>query len=101
MDVNAFELDADLLARLSKTLDKYTRHQGVEVTIQQADFIEMAADRLSDDLFTHRPRFYTHAILNPPYKKIRSNSEHRLALSRAGIETVTLLRLCGSRTFAT
>ena len=36
-----------------------------------------------------RPR-YTHALLNPPYKKINSNSTHRLALRRVGIETVNL-----------
>jgi adenine-specific DNA-methyltransferase len=33
---------------------------------------------------------YTHAILNPPYKKINSHSTHRLALRRIGIETVNL-----------
>ena len=33
---------------------------------------------------------YTHAILNPPYKKINSGSAHRLALREVGIETVNL-----------
>lgn len=33
---------------------------------------------------------FSHAILNPPYKKIRSESEHRLILRRLGIETVNL-----------
>jgi hypothetical protein len=33
---------------------------------------------------------YTHAILNPPYKKIRNISTYRAALSRIGIETVNL-----------
>jgi hypothetical protein len=33
---------------------------------------------------------YTHAILNPPYKKIKSDSEHRLLLRDVGIETVNL-----------
>lgn len=35
------------------------------------------------------PRF-THAILNPPYKKINTNSAHRKMLRQAGIETVNL-----------
>src|SRR4029450_12503157 len=39
--------------------------------------------------FTGEPRF-THAILNPPYKKIHSTSPHRLLLRRVGIETVNL-----------
>jgi len=33
---------------------------------------------------------YSHAILNPPYKKINGNSAHRLALRRVGIETVNM-----------
>ncbi|MEO1145999.1 MAG: Eco57I restriction-modification methylase domain-containing protein, partial [Cyanobacteria bacterium J06638_22] len=32
----------------------------------------------------------THAILNPPYKKLNSNSSHRRALRSVGIETVNL-----------
>ena len=37
-----------------------------------------------------RNRGYTHAILNPPYKKINSKSAQRLALRSVGIETVNL-----------
>ena len=33
---------------------------------------------------------FTHAIMNPPYKKINSASEHRAALRQAGIETSNL-----------
>ena len=33
---------------------------------------------------------YTHAIINPPYKKINNNSEHRKKLRKVGIETVNL-----------
>ena len=33
---------------------------------------------------------YTHAIINPPYKKISSTSEHRKVLKSLGIETVNL-----------
>ncbi len=33
---------------------------------------------------------YTHAILNPPYKKINSSSNHRKLLRQVGIETVNL-----------
>lgn len=33
---------------------------------------------------------YTHCIMNPPYKKIASSSEHRKRLHLAGIETVNL-----------
>ena len=33
---------------------------------------------------------FTHAILNPPYKKIAAGSEHRTALRAAGVETSNL-----------
>ncbi|MEN8220517.1 MAG: N-6 DNA methylase [Pseudomonadota bacterium] len=33
---------------------------------------------------------FTHVIMNPPYKKISSNSKHRKALRAASIETVNL-----------
>lgn len=33
---------------------------------------------------------FTHAILNPPYKKISAGSEHRTALRAAGVETSNL-----------
>lgn len=35
-------------------------------------------------------KHYTHCIMNPPYKKIPSSSEHRHALRSVGIETVNL-----------
>jgi adenine-specific DNA-methyltransferase len=37
-----------------------------------------------------REKRFTHAILNPPYKKINSMSRHRLLLRQVGIETVNL-----------
>lgn len=33
---------------------------------------------------------FTHCIMNPPYKKISSSSEHRRALRASGVETVNL-----------
>lgn len=33
---------------------------------------------------------YTHCIMNPPYKKIATSSDHRKALKASGIETVNL-----------
>jgi adenine-specific DNA-methyltransferase len=36
------------------------------------------------------PQFFTHAILNPPYKKISSQSRERQILTHLGIETTNL-----------
>lgn len=55
-------------------------------TIHSTDFIEDAVNNLS---FGFGNRF-THAIINPPYKKISSISAHRLLLRQVGIETVNL-----------
>src|SRR3989338_9291575 len=51
-----------------------------------ADFIEDATFSIQFDCNNR----YTHAILNPPYKKICTNSKHRKLLRMVGIETVNL-----------
>lgn len=53
--------------------------------IHNLDFIAEA----SFEIGMGAPRF-THAILNPPYKKINTDSAHRKILRQAGIETVNL-----------
>ncbi|MDS4021461.1 MAG: Eco57I restriction-modification methylase domain-containing protein [Candidatus Competibacter sp.] len=90
VEVDAFELDHALIRHLSQTLDKYNHRGGFVGNIYQEDFIHAAVDSLSGNLFSKPLERYTHAILNPPYKKINSNSAHRLALRRVGIETVNL-----------
>ena len=90
VEVDAFELDRGLIAHLSKTLDKYTQGGNFFGNIHEEDFIHAAVESLSGTLFSRPLERYTHAILNPPYKKINSQSAHRLALRRVGIETVNL-----------
>ncbi len=90
LEIDAFELDDLLYPHLTQALEKYEKYPGLSVNVRKADFIHTAADWLSGSLFAEALPKYTHAILNPPYKKIRSDSEHRAALRRAGIETVNL-----------
>jgi len=90
VEVNAFEVDDYLHPYLIQSLEEYRRYLNVESTIRHDDFIHTAVDSLSGSLFSETLPKYTHAILNPPYKKIQSNSAHRLALRRVGIETVNL-----------
>ncbi len=54
-------------------------------TIHDRDFIAEACFQIG----LGQGRF-THAILNPPYKKIANGSEHRKLLRTVGIETVNL-----------
>lgn len=81
VEATAYEIDDTLRGHLEQHLTGYSR---VKPRIIAGDYIELAtAEGLQD-------RGYTHAILNPPYKKINSRSAHRLALRSVGIETVNL-----------
>jgi adenine-specific DNA-methyltransferase len=81
VEATAYEIDDTLRAHLAQHLAGYSR---VKANIIAGDYIELAATEGLQD------RGYTHAILNPPYKKINSQSAHRLALRSVGIETVNL-----------
>lgn len=90
VELDAFEIDDSLYSYLNQTLEKYKKNSKFIPTIRNVDFIHAAADWLSGSFFAEEFQKYTHAILNPPYKKINSSSSHRLALRRVGIETVNL-----------
>lgn len=89
VELDAFEIDDALHRDLIQTFARYHRSNFFP-TVRRTDFIHAATDWLSGSLFAESFLKYTHAILNPPYKKINSNSAYRLALRRAGIETVNL-----------
>lgn len=85
VEVAAYEIDATLRDHLTRTLARYQSQLAVAVSISADDFIEQAVKLILE----FGPRF-THAILNPPYKKIHSASRHRRLLRQAGIETGNL-----------
>lgn len=88
VDAETWEIDSILGGYLKNTLDEYVRHeQGkIKAHIHASDFIEDAVFSIQFDCDNR----YTHAILNPPYKKICTNSKHRKLLRMVGIETVNL-----------
>ena len=90
VEIDAFELDQTLRPYLLETLEDYKEQGNLAANIYGEDFIRVASEFVSGNLFAKRLKGYTHAILNPPYKKINSKSEHRLLLRHAGIETVNL-----------
>ncbi len=90
IELDAFEIDSLLCSSLAQTLSKYDGCARCSIKIHNMDFIHAASDWLSGSLFAARLPRYTHIILNPPYKKIRSDSEYRQAMRRVGIETVNL-----------
>ena len=82
--LDAYEIDPPLRMHLDQTLARYSPRLLFNYRVLSDDFIEAAA------MQSLAPRRYTHAILNPPYKKINSLSSHRLILRQVGIETVNL-----------
>lgn len=84
-EVSLFECDADMARKLEKNIIQAVEGRPITPHIHHTDFIEYASR-----LVLHKERPFTHAILNPPYKKISSHSAHRALLRDAGIETVNL-----------
>ena len=88
-----YEIDPLLVEELRATFDdcaQICRNQEIafEPKIIQRDFIEEFANPLF--MQVEMSRLFTHAILNPPYKKIHSASSHRLFLRSLGIEASNL-----------
>lgn len=81
VEATAYEIDPDLRDHLARHLAGYSR---VTPRIVLGDYIKLASAK------GLRNQGYTHVILNPPYRKINSCSDHRLALRSVGIETVNL-----------
>jgi adenine-specific DNA-methyltransferase len=82
-----WELDPVMRRHLVPSLEAIASHAtGFRYSVRAEDFIEGAATEL---ISRKMPR-YTHAILNPPYAKINSQSRHRLVLRAIGVETVNL-----------
>lgn len=85
INLKAFEIDEVIHGELEQTLAYYLDKCNLSFEVIGQDFIEEAVNAIQLNKFT-----FTHAILNPPYKKIGSDSKYRLLLRKAGIETVNL-----------
>lgn len=86
VEVTAFELDSLIHKELNDALSSYKNMLPMDYEILGGDFIEQAVNTIQFGC----DKDFTHAILNPPYKKISSNSHHRQLLRQADIETVNL-----------
>lgn len=86
VSVVAYEVDDVLRVHLRDQLAEYDRRLPLTVDLHGGDFIEHAVNAVQFRLDSG----FTHAILNPPYRKINTASRHRLLLREVGIETVNL-----------
>ncbi len=94
ISIAAFEIDPELTPYLQLTMDDCLRKAnsiGIQLSYQimQQDFIEHAVQVL-DARNSNEHLLYSHIIVNPPYRKITSDSKHRKFLRQAGIETSNL-----------
>lgn len=83
--LKTFELDASIHEELHRSLLPYTQNRLCLLEAIGNDFIEEAVNAIQIGSYD-----FTHAIINPPYKKIGSHSRYRLLLREVGIETVNL-----------
>lgn len=84
LDVETWEVDSLLHHPLTETLEgcqEAFKNEGIPFNfdLRTQDFVEVVPAPV-----------FTHAILNPPYKKISSASAHRKALREVGIESTNL-----------
>lgn len=89
--VEAFDIEPAIRPFIDETLamcEEAAKAAGISCHAEfiLGDFILSMANQSG---LLSEPKF-THVIMNPPYKKISTTSEHRKALRAAGIETVNL-----------
>lgn len=93
--ITAYEQERKFQPYLKETLEKcraVCEKAGITFTsiIKIEDFVDAASTMLRPRLFEGQFQRFNCAILNPPYKKIHSQSVYRRRLQEAGIETVNL-----------
>ena len=86
-----YEIDGQLANSLREYIQAYESKfaaKGIsfDAQLRQEDFVQGSVDNI---LLASNERFNL-AILNPPYRKIRTESQDRLLLHQIGIETVNL-----------
>ena len=96
--VTAWEAEKEFVGSLELVLAACVeagRTAGVPTScvLSHGDILKDAVELLQEgDLFRAPPKSagFTHVIMNPPYRKINTDSEARLLLRRAGLETSNL-----------
>lgn len=91
-EVTALELDPRLTPALTANLSRFP----ADVRVLCGDFLEVGSAALGGGHDDGHPAAraltpgFTHAVLNPPYRKIRSDSRERRLLRAIPLETVNL-----------
>ncbi|MFW6273189.1 MAG: Eco57I restriction-modification methylase domain-containing protein, partial [bacterium] len=86
IEATMFEIDQQLYKELDRSFSCVNKSSNIDYKICTEDFIKEAVKLIK----SKKNNIFTHAVLNPPYRKIRSDSHHRALLRQVGIETVNL-----------
>jgi adenine-specific DNA-methyltransferase len=97
IELTAYEIDSVMNKYLKTNLalfEKIASEMDFNFSweIVDKDFVIEKSRKLDslNSLFKEDVKTFTHCIMNPPYKKIKSSSRHRTFLRKVGIETVNL-----------
>lgn len=95
IEVVAYEDDSLALSYLRETLrhcETACRRLGIQFygEIREEDFLASGLALIEEGLFKEENEGFTHVIMNPPYKKIKAQSETRKILDTLGMEVTNL-----------
>ncbi|MCE5210812.1 MAG: Eco57I restriction-modification methylase domain-containing protein [Deltaproteobacteria bacterium] len=95
IEIVAYETDSAILPHLQETMDRCailcaSCNVSFNGIIKEDDFIASAISETEESFFAVPGRCFTHAILNPPYKKINGEENTRTMLYSAGLEVANL-----------
>lgn len=95
IEVVAYETDRIVLSYLEETMKRCellckSRDISFRGTIRVEDFLSSAIAETEESLFVVPSKRFTHAILNPPYKKINGQTAMSRTLYSAGMEVSNL-----------
>lgn len=95
VDITAYEIEEQLLPYLEQTLNSlsstcFEKAITCDYKKKNCDFIEQSVKRLTLNSNSVKEGLYTHAIMNPPYKKISSSSNHKKLLRSIGIDVTNM-----------
>ena len=88
--ISAYDIDKDVHDALSKNIASSSS------AFKKSDYEIFSEDFLEKTSFEYTLKInetYTHVIMNPPYKKILTNSKERQSAKAFGLETVNLKTL--------
>jgi adenine-specific DNA-methyltransferase len=95
IEATLYELDPliqDALLERMQDCQRLCDEAGIQFSfsIHEADFVREMSACLGDNLFGSQPPVYDAAIVNPPYRKISTDSSERQSLRHISIETSNL-----------